>query len=60
MVYSFAICGFVQVSLYFHKKWTGAMAMSPGVYVTAGKDSRTALFWPLSTVVLIKKLSKQS
>ena len=37
MVYSFAISGFVQVNL-FHKKSTEGVAMSPGDYITAGKE----------------------
>ena len=37
----------VQVNLFFHKKCTGGVAMSPGVYVTAGKDGRMAVFGPV-------------
>ena len=35
---------FDQGKLFFHKKCTGGVAMSPEVYVTAGIDVRIALF----------------
>ena len=38
-----------RVNMFFHKKGTGGVAMSPEVDVTAGKDGGIALFLPRST-----------
>ena len=40
-------------NLFSHKKCTGGVALSPGVYVTAGTDGRIALFLtPFNTAII--------
>ena len=36
-------------------KCTGGVAVSPGAYVTAGKDGKKALFLALFNIVIIKE-----
>ena len=42
-------------NLFFHKKCTEGMAMSPGVYITAGTDDRMAQFLALFNVIIIRR-----
>ena len=47
MVYYFVVIVFARINLFFHKKCTGGMTMSIGVYVTAGQNRPSSVFGPV-------------
>ena len=54
MIRWFIILQLVCIVQFFHKKCIRDFAMSPGVYGTAGKDGRIALFLAPFNIVIIR------